>query len=260
MKNRFQILLAPDDSAGGAAGGSGGGSGVSPEELTKAIEKARLEERKKLTDQITTLTTQVASLTEQIAALTAEKTKLDTDFGALKTAHEALKAGTKADGGVDVEKAIQAAVTAALSKQGPALQQEIQTLRGELEQERQLRQAAELERTRARIIEEAGGPSVLIAELVTGTTEEELKASAANSKGILERAVANAKGSSSGGSSTASGTGNSGLRTVPIGAAGTSTGAGGKTTVVPGGRIPLSEYAANRAKLKADALARAKGA
>lgn len=258
MKRLGRILLdpAPTD-----------GNGNNDNAAAVGIEKARLEERKKLSDQLTTLTTAVETFKGQIATLTADKQSLAKELSDLKTAYEALKAGSKPDGGLDVEKAIQTAVNAALSKQGPVLQQEIANLRAELDQERQKRQTAELAQIRARIVEELGGSSVLIPELVSGNTEEELRQSAEKSKSIMERSLAAAGarlGSSGGGSGTGNGAGNSGPSSVPLGNASSGGGApnasqGNKSSLLPGGRIKLADYASNREKLKADALARASG-
>lgn len=251
----LRILLDPAPADGGS----------NNENVAAAIEKARLEERKKLSDQLTTLTTAVETLKGQVATLTQEKQSIAKELGDLQTAHEALKAGTKPEGGIDVEKAIQTAVNAALSKQGPVLQQEIANLRTELDQERQKRQAAELAQTRARVVEEFGGASVLIPELVTGNSEEELRQSAERSKSIMARSLAAAgvkPGSSGGGSGTGNAAGNSGPSSIPLGNAAPgsgSTGAAGghNQPLIAGGRMRLADYSAQREKLKADALARA---
>lgn len=258
MIKTTRILLDPDPNA------AGGGAGGDNAELAKAIEKARLEERTRLKDQLTALTTQVDTIKTQLTAVQTEKEKLSTEFSSLKTTYEALKAGSKPDGGVDVEKAIETAVTAALSKQGPVLQSEIANLRGELEQERKKREAAELAQSRARIIEEAGGQTALIPELVVGSNEAELRAAAERSKQILARSLQAATGgSSSGSSSTANGAGNSGLPSVPLGAAsangGAAASAGNNNPLVPGGRMSMKEFAAKRNELKAAALSRARG-
>lgn len=263
MKKNF-ILLDPG-AAGGAAGntgGAGGGSAAGGDDaaqknLSAAIEKARLEERTKLQGQITDLTTKAASFQEQVTALAAEKARLETELGALQTTHEALKAGAKPEGGVDIEKAIQTAVTAALGRQGPALQAEIATLRKQLEEESNKRQKAELAQLRARLINEAGGATVLIPELVVGNTEQELLDSLEHSKQVMQRVIGGGGSAAGGGGSTATAGNGNPPPSLPgsVPAAGGSA-AGGTQKPGTGGRLSMKDYAAQRDALKAQALAR----
>lgn len=256
--NIYGRILLDAASDGGAAGiGAAGGGDDGQKNLAAAIEKARLEERTKLQGQITDLTTAAASLKEQVGALTAANEKLTNEFGALQTAYEALKAGAKPDGGVDIEKAIQTAVNAALGRQGPALQAEIATLRKQLEEESNKRQKAELSQLRARMINEAGGAAVLIPELVVGNTEQELRESLENSKAVMQRVLGGGGGAAGGGGATATDGNGNPLPPLPasVPAAGGSA-AGGTPKPVTGGRMSMKDYAAQRDALRAKALAR----
>jgi len=264
MKIGLQTKLDPavDPNAGGGGGGNPDPA-PSQADLAKGIEKARMEERVRLKDQLTALTTQLETVKQQLTSVVAEKEKVEAEFNALKTAHDALKAGMKAEGGIDVEKAIQTAVTAAKDRLGPALQQEIASLRTELAQERSKRETAEAEQTRTRLIAEAGGTTALIPELVTGRTPEEIAASIESSKQIFARTIG-AAASGSGGS-TASASGNPNPPTIPLGNSGRtpngSAASGNQSPFAPGGgRIPLNEFAKNRQQMKQAALSRARGA
>lgn len=254
------------DPAAPTSGESGGG-GPAPVDHA-AIEKARLEERNKLQGQLLDAKGQLDAARGKVDELTVAQASLQEQLTALKTTYEALKAGTKADGGVDVEKAIQSAVDAALGRQGPALQTEISELRGQLDAERKLRVVAEATQLRQTLIAAAGGTAALIPELVSGQTREEIEASIANSKAIFERAVTGAVARGAGGSSTARGTGN-GLPTVPLGNAAPGNRDGNsdegesiRTQLSSGGLTTAAEFRKARTdlnRLKQEALARAQG-
>ena len=241
--NTNAIRPIPED----ASGTQGGGGGTNQDELKGAIEAARLDERKKLSDQVTQLTASLEALKGQVATISAEKTAAENAILELKTTHEALKSSMSVEGKLDVEKAISSAVGSALSRQGPVLQGEIEKLRLALEAETKKREAAELAQARALIIEEMGGNKVLIPELVSGNTVEELKASAERSKGIMTRTL-EAAGGVGGGGSTAN---NSGIPSIPFGG---SVSGGASSSSLATKRLTNAEWQAQKHQLKAAAL------
>jgi len=227
-------------------------TGITQDDLHKAIEKARLEEREKLRTQLETaeasakeakeLKAKVASMTDQITQLTDKVAS--------------LTAGKTASGGVDVEKAIETAVNATVARMEKEYSGQIQALRGELETEKVTRQKLTVEQRRAQMIAAAG--DALIPELVTGSNEEELKASIEKSKEIYQRTVAKAGAAPS----LPNPNGNPGAPTPaappaapPVAGAANPPG-GGAPTPVPGQRMPLGEYAKRREELKKNAAAR----
>jgi hypothetical protein len=219
--------------------------GITQEELHKAIEKARLEEREKLRTQLSEAETSVKTMKAEVASAKDQITKLTEKV-------DSLTAGKKPEGGVDVEKAIESAVQATANRLAKEYSDQIKALRDELEAEKSTRQKLTIEQRRVQMIQAAGGETVLIPELVVGSNEDEIKESIERSKTVYARTVAKAGGASP---SLPNPTGNPGESTpsAPLGAAAST---GGAATAVPGQRIPLSEYAKNRETLKRNAAAR----
>jgi hypothetical protein len=162
-----------DDSKTGDDKSSGGtkNSGYSEAQYKAAIEKARLEERTKLREQ-------VDSGKESSAQLKEAREEIAKLKGDLKTVTDSLTAIQNAkskDGDVDVAKVI-AEVTEKVGKEYETrLGGELQTLRSNLN-------ALQLKDLKIQLIEEAGGPGKLILAMVDGKTEDELRASIERSK------------------------------------------------------------------------------
>lgn len=224
-------------------------TGITQEELHKAIEKARLEEREKLRTQLSESETTIKDLKGQVASTKEQITKLTEKI-------DSLTAGKKADGGVDVEKAIESAVNATVARLSKEYSDQIKALREELESEKSTRQKLTIEQRRIQLIQEAGGEAALIPELVAGSNEEELKSAIERSKQVYQRTVAKAGAAPS----LPQPNGNPGAPTPPApptpapvaGAVPTP----GAVPGTPGQRMPLADYAKNRQALKKQAAAR----
>lgn len=250
---RGVVLLDPAVGDNGGGGGGTGNTGVTQEQLHAAIEKARLEERTKLFETLETTRKQLEAATEAAKTKDSDLTQLNAKVTELTEKLKALQDATKPDGGIDVTKAIESAVGSALSRQEAVLGEQVKRLSEALQQEQNLRSTAEAAQLRVRLIAEAGGDAVLIPELVVGRTEEELKASIANSKAVFDRSISSRLGAGGG---TASGTG------LPVGgrtSASFAAGAGGESNNQVR-RMSPAEYSKNREALRAKALAAAQGA
>lgn len=223
-------------------------AGITPEQLHQQIEKARLEEREKLRAQLSASDETVKNLKAEVSSLTEKLTKLTDKI-------TSLTAGTKPDGGVDVEKAIESAVKATADRLGQEYASQIQTLRGELETERKSRQQLTLEQRRSQMIQEAGGDKALIPELVTGSNEEELKTSVEKSKQIFQRTVATA-GNAAPSLPPNNGSGAGNPPAPPAVPAGAAAAGGAPPAPIPGQRMSMADYAKNRQQLKKQAAAR----
>lgn len=190
------ILLDPDP----AGGGGGGGNPPNPPALTaddlhKAVEKARMEERTKLRDEQTALQTRAEAAEKAVKELTAANTALTEQNNAL------VKAG--AEGGkVDVKQLVTEITSSAEKRFADAADQQrkdlentVQTLRNDLTQ-------VQLDKLRTQLVAEAGGPERVVSALISGSNEEELRASVkAAADAYTEIANRVAKGAGGGGSS-----------------------------------------------------------
>jgi hypothetical protein len=226
--------------------------GVTQEQLHQAIEKARLEEREKLRTQLDnakseaeTAKTQAEDNKKQLQKLSEEMT--------------ALKSGLKPEGGIDVQKAIEQAVTAATTRLAQTYDGQLNTLKSELQNERVERTRLSAEQLRVRMIEQAGGTTVMIPELVRGTTQDEITSSIEDSKRVFQRTVALASGTPPPPPNTAN-TNVPGAAvvppTVPVGAGGAGTPPAGGAPAKNARTLTRQEYAQQREQLKKQAAAR----
>lgn len=156
-------------------------TGPAPEVIA-AIERARREEKTKLYADIEGLNARLASLEKDNVALRAENARLT-------TVSKALESSVK-DGQINVPKLVEELterVTATVASSETAritkLQQELADVTTRL-------RTKEMTELREKLIRDAGGENVLIPELVRGNTEEELRASVAESKDIFTRNIA----------------------------------------------------------------------
>jgi len=152
-------------------------------QLQQAVEKARLEERAKLHEQISGLMVQNQQFEKQLEDLRRQTEAQATELTAFREAADS-------QGKIDIQKAIEQATSAVSKRVQATYEQSIAKLQQDLQQERTLRQQLFAQSLKQRMIEEAGGASALIPELVTGTTEEEIRASIENSKAIYQRTLA----------------------------------------------------------------------
>jgi hypothetical protein len=203
------------------------------QQLHAAIEKARSEEREKLRNQLEQATTEVTSLKADVVRLNAELKKTADELSA-------IKAAAKPDGGIDIEKVIEQTTSAAVNRVNSEWSQKFQELQSELNVEKNTRQKLTLEQIKAKIIAESNGQ--LIPEMVVGSTEDELKASAERSKQVFARTIAaagvpNLQQNSNGGG------GSPGLPILPHGGGTPPSNNRAKD-------MPMSEYAKERNNLK----------
>lgn len=227
------------------------------EQLHAAIEKARLEERTKLQADLTAATTNAETTNAKVAELNG---KLSETLTALQTAEAerlrldgALKAIEKsktADGAaVDVTKLVEEVTAAAetrLSEQFKAKHEE-QTLA--LNSLRQQLTLAELDKARAKLIADAGGPERLVMELVGGDTVEALTASIGRAKdafATIESRVGK----------TSSRSPNSPPPVSPAGSGAPGVGSGDGVLLPRVRELGVKDYAANRDAILAQAKAR----
>ena len=238
-----------------------GPGAITPEQLHQAIEKARLEEREKLRNQLNTAEEQVKTLKAEVESTKSQLTDTLNKVTKLTTDYETLKNSIKPDGQVDVEAAISRAVKATSDKLAADYGAQLSSLRSELESERTTRTRLSLDQRRMQMIQEAGGDSALIPELVTGSNEQELSASIERSKQVYQRTVAKVGGTPP--SPTPPNSHGSGANvppgappTVPLPASTTPPGA--PAPAAPGGSkiMDMKEYAANRNQLRKQVAAR----
>lgn len=155
--------------------------GITLADHNAALDKVRREEKEKLYGDL-------QAARKQVETLSASVQKLESEKANLQTIVDSTKASVTADGkSVDVAKLI-AEVSERAAKavadnakvQITQLTSQLNDLQGQLAQTR-------LKETRERLIAEAGGQDAIIPELVKGNTEEELRASIAASKEILDK-------------------------------------------------------------------------
>lgn len=154
---------------------------ISVQDHTAALEKVRKDEKDKLYADLQAARSQVETLTQKVTALEGENTNL-------KTTVESTKASVSADGKtIDVAKLVSEVSERAAKSVAQNAQIQIEQLTSKLTEVQGQLNATKVKELRERLIAEAGGPDAIIPELVKGNTEEELKASIAESKGILDR-------------------------------------------------------------------------
>lgn len=253
MKLFNRLLLDPVAPAGGngnppAAPAAPAAPATPPEgfvsrtEFTAALEAARQQEKEKLYAETTRLT----------GLVTAHETTIAQLNGQLAS----LKSATSQDGKtVDI-----AALIADVSKRTEeamkaTFEPRIRELSVQVENTSKQLQGAQLERTKARLIKEAGGEDVMIPAMIAGNTEAELAASIATSKatfeGIKQRVAPGAPTLQPGnGNGSPTPTGNVPPPVLPNGAP---AGNGGTPTVK---EMSLGDFAAKRKEMLAQTAQR----
>lgn len=181
MKRNW-ILLDPSPAEGGApaptpAPAPAPAAGAAPPDasLKAAIEKARLEERTKLQEQLRSLTSDKEALASKLSELEGQLKAL----GSVKTAN----------GQVDV-----AALIAQVTESAQAATQTVTaTLQRELEEMKAQNHRLHLERVRQKAIADNGGEKAMVVALVTGNSEPEILASVEEAKRTHAQIVEQAK-------------------------------------------------------------------
>jgi hypothetical protein len=188
MNRLPRVLLNP-----GSADGNGNDS-ASTAAIQAAMDKARSEERTKLQGVITQLEGTVARLNGEVATLSGERDTLSASVNKLTDEMAALKAGLKADGGIDPVKLLEETSTRVRNELEKVHSARLAELENSLNEEKAHRQNLAVEQLRTRLIKASGGEDSMIVELVTGSTEAEILASIDRSKGAFSRAIAAAGG------------------------------------------------------------------
>lgn len=232
---------------------------LTQEQLHQAVEKARLEERAKLRQELDTVATRAATLEETLKAEQAAKTELATRVSALEAGVTKTATGEPV---VDIAKVVEQATSAVATRLNSDHAKTLTEMQTQLSALREESNRNRLAATRERLIAEAGGINALIPELVVGSTEDELKAAVTRSKSIFDRTVlqTGSAGAASLGTGNAGSSGGDGLN-LPVGQAGGAGGnANGAATVQVNARaMSMAEYASKREALKREAAARYKG-
>lgn len=148
-----------------------------------ALERVRQEEKAKLYPDLD-------SARKQVEALTSENTTLKSRVTTLETSVEALNTARDGSGKIDVKKLVEEVTIRAAKTVADGAQTQIATLQTQVNELQNERNTLRLEKTREKLIAEAGGPDAVIPELVRGNTEAELRSSIAESKKILDAAMA----------------------------------------------------------------------
>lgn len=152
-------------------------------EFNAAVERARTEERTKITAELDTARAEVKTLTDKLATQGTELTTL-------KNTAETLQKAVKTDGNIDVSKLIEEVserVAKSASNASATKVTELETRVTTLTQELKKKELSEF---RTKAIAAAGGTEALIPELVQGNTEEEINASVTRSKNIFDQTKA----------------------------------------------------------------------
>lgn len=185
MKRNWILLdPAPADPTGGAPAPAAPAPaapapapGITEAQMKAAIEKARLEERTKLQEQITTLTADKATSAAKISELEGQLKAL----GSVKTQN----------GQVDV-----AALIAQVTESAQTATKTVNaTLQRELEDLKAQNHKLHLERVRQQAIAENGGEKAMVVALVTGNSETEIRASIEEAKRVHAQILGQAKSS-----------------------------------------------------------------
>lgn len=168
IQNRILRDPAADKDEGG--GDNSDKSNQLTEAQKAAIEKARLEERARVREQLEEAERKQQNQADELAKLRKE---FDQVSAALK-AVDTTKAGAGSDP-IDLPKLIAEVSQKSAEQTRKDLQAQIESLTAEVSANR----LAELKRT---LVQEAGGPSKLVMAMVGGRTEEELRKSIELSK------------------------------------------------------------------------------
>ena len=156
-----------------------------PTDNTKAIEKARKEEKDKLYPQLKALEAEVAKLTDRAAELELEVedrdqqlTAKDTQIAAKEEQVKALQKAGAADGhSYDIAaltREITDTVKAGLSKEQGKNNKELQARLESLEQQNN---SLLIDKVKAEEIAKLGGPKMVIEGMISGRTPDEVRAS-----------------------------------------------------------------------------------
>jgi len=164
-----------------------------PADVKAELEKVRQQEKQKLYDKLSKLEhyeSENGTLKQNVTLLTDQNAELQSAVDTLKAKVE--KASSKAkkedNPGFDVQALIEdtaAQATAAMKKQFDEERAQYTTEIRELTSRVSALQGDSLAAFRQRLIDEAGGK--IVAELVKGSTEEELRASALEAKAVYAR-------------------------------------------------------------------------
>jgi hypothetical protein len=191
--NTRSLCFNPDPAAGGstppapvpaAAPAAPPAGFVSQDEHIKILEKARSDEKAKLYDK---MKEQEASAKRLEGELKAAEDKIQTLEGKLSAIEKA-----KTKDGVDVEKLVNEVSETTRKQAEQAYSKQITELQGRLQVLEGQNRDFSLQQTRQAVIAEMGGEKALIVEMVAGTTEEEIRASAQRAKATFDRIRQNA--------------------------------------------------------------------
>jgi hypothetical protein len=213
------ILLDADPGASGGGGGGGGAPAtITQDDLHKAMEKARIEERTKLNELL-------AKTKADLEAAIATAKENGTKVADLTQQLDAVTKAQAGDGkGVDL-KALIAEVTTGVEKRfSEASKAEREKLQNDMMGLTTEVTTLRLEKLRSQLINEAGGEGKLVLAMIKGDTEEALRASVkASSEAYadIETRIAKANGSGA-----PQGDGQQRQTPPPVGGAGGQGGAG----------------------------------
>jgi hypothetical protein len=217
--------------------------GFTQAELHAAAEKARLEERTKLREQIDALTTRATNAEGENKTLKETNTKLAADL-------ETLKSSLKPEGGIDAEQFMQN-MQARFEK---AYASKLQELEQQVNEERQTREKLTLEQRRAKLIQQHGGEDAMIVEFVKGSNDTEILESIMVAKekyqNILKKAGKTPPPSQQ---SNDPGSGGTPPANPPVPSGGSSGGGSGTVDVK---NMSMADYAKHRDDLRKKAVGR----
>lgn len=231
--------------------------------ITALIEKARKEEKAKLFDKISALEKEVERLngvvTKSEATITTLTQERDNAVGAL----DAIKSAKTADGAtVDVKGLVEELSNASKKETKKLLDSTAKELNERIAALEAENRRLTLSKAKADIIQELGGSDEVIERMISGNTPEELRATALESKKILEETRAKIRGAGSlntgNASQSASESGAATPPTIPSAGnagAGRTAEAGDALLRSVRGMTP-AEYAAHREKIKLAATGR----
>ena len=151
---------------------------IDPNVIHAHIEKARLEERTKIREELLSLSNQNKSLSEQLENSQKDISEVSAKLSALEKAQGA-------NGEIDVSKLIAEVAAQTESKMSSV----IKDLEGKVKQLDVKSRKASLEVFRRDAIAKAGGEAQLITALVSGNTEEEINASVQLAKDEYQKIV-----------------------------------------------------------------------
>lgn len=151
---------------------------IDPNVIHAQIEKARLEERTKVREELNNLSTLNKSLTDQLD-------KSQKDIQEVSSKLSALEKAQGANGEIDVSKLIAEVAAQTESKMAGVIEE----LKGKVKQLDVKSRKASLEVYRRDAIAKAGGEAQLITALVSGSSEEEIDSSIQLAKDEYQKIV-----------------------------------------------------------------------